>query len=72
MQLFLHHANAKAEVFIFSSSGRQESIDHVQGQVLRVLACILQGLGIQAKLHCQLGDVLTGVVRHTTSFESVL
>ena len=72
MQLFLHHAKAEAEVFIFSATGRQESIDHVQGQVLRVLARIFQGLGIQAKLHCQLGDVLTGVVRRTTGFESVL
>ena len=72
MQLFLHHAKAEAKVFIFSSSSRQESIDHVQGQVFRVLARILQGLGVQAELHCQLGDVLTGVVRRTTGFESVL
>ena len=72
MQLFLHHVKAEAEVFIFSATGRQESIDHVQGQVFCVLARILQGLGVQAKLHCQLGDVLTGVIRCTTGCKSVL
>ena len=72
MQLFLHHAETKAEVLVLPSSSHQESIDHVQGQVFSILAGIFQCLRIQTKLHCQLGDILSGVVRHATSFESVL